>query len=64
MGPRTTSENGFGGCFAVGGDPFFRVGRRSGDFLIFDKCMKRFACFCFGNLSSLGIKPTLLEQSS
>ena len=37
MGPRDTSEDGFGGCFAVGGEPFFRLGRRSSDFLIFDR---------------------------
>ena len=63
-GPRKGPKTGFRACFSVGGEIFFCLGRRSSDFLIFDRCLKRFACFCFGNFPSFGSIPTLVDHLS
>ena len=64
MWPSKGSQNEFPGLFFGRRGGFFCLGRRSSDFLIFDRCLRRFACFCFGNLPSFGSIPTLVDHLS
>ena len=61
--PSNGCQDGFPRLFFGGPGVFFLcVGRRSGDFLIFDRCLRPFTCFCFVNLFRFGTLSTLLAH--